>query len=136
MEIKEAIKQIVKSEKSFSFLSEIISENSVSENDSKVLKYYAKTKLKSLLDIAKLGNEFTYNDILSLLINLWFEWRSEWIRCNAINNYNMVFYGAADILCVIKAAYVSHLLSKIEPLIPNETLQKIHEIMVNIQYQT
>lgn len=136
MEIKQGIKQIIQEEKNFLFLNEIIQENKLNENDIKHLKYYAKTKLKSLLDISKTGNEFTNEDSLSLLINIWFEWRSEWIRYNAVNNYNMVVHGYAETLSVMKSAYISYLLSKIEPLIPAETLQKIHDIMVNIQYQT
>lgn len=135
IEYKNNLKELVKSEKELNFLNEILEENEVPEKEAKSLKYYARTKLKSILDIAKTGDEYKENEILSLIINLWFEWRSEWIRYNAINNYNMVFFGNADLSSVIKASYISHLIAKIEQFIPSETLQKINDIMVKIQFQ-
>ncbi len=135
MNIKVSLKTLIQNEKLFTFLNEIIKENELNEKDSKILKYYAKTKLKSLLDLIKTGEEFTEEDTINLLVNIWSEWRSEWIHYNAVNNYKMVFHGNADLLSVLKSSYISHLISKIEPLIPPETLQKIYEIMVSIQYQ-
>lgn len=114
----------------------MLKENEVSEKDSKALRYYARTKLKEILDIAKTGPELDEEETLSLLINLWFKWRSEWIHYNAVNNYNMVINGYAYIPSVLKSSYISHLIAKIETLIPEDTLEKIHEVMVNIQYQS
>lgn len=129
------LKQLVKQEKEFVFLEELLTENEIQDKEKLALKYYAKLKLKSILEIAKTGSELSDSETLSLLVNLWFEWRSEWIRYNAINNYNMVIHGTVDLTSVIKSSYVSYLISKIEDFIPEETLQKIHEIMVEQQYQ-
>jgi hypothetical protein len=137
LKIAKSLLEIVKSLKDLNYLTEIFEDfEELTDRDRKELKYYAKTKLKEMHELAKVLKTAEEEEATSSIINLWFEWRSEWIRYNAVNNFNMVEFGEANNMSVVKSGYVSFLISKIESLIPEEKLEKIHEIMVQVQYES
>ncbi len=136
MSISNALLKIVQDCKDLYYLEEMISEySSLSERDVKQLRYFAKVKLKGIEEVAKTLKDYTNEEALPSIVSLWFEWRSEWIRYNAVNNFNMMEYEKVDAKSVIQSAYVSYLIDKIEPLIPEEKLEKIQKIMVEVQYE-
>lgn len=71
------------------------------------LKYNTKQKVRALGAIISIHKDSEKEEIDSAIRNLWFELRSEWIRHNMINNYNMVMHGTADIVSVMQSAFIS-----------------------------
>ncbi|MCC5816440.1 MAG: hypothetical protein JJT78_16945 [Leptospira sp.] len=126
-----------KTNKDVPFLKEM-TENyeGLSERNIKELNYFSKMKLKGIQDLAKTLEDAETEEIESSISGLWFEFRSEWIRHNAVNNYNMVMKGDADPLSVVQSAVLSHLIGGIETWIPEDKLKKMMEIMVSVQYDT
>lgn len=98
------------------------------------LKYSTKVKTRALGAIIKMNKDSEPEEINSAIRNFWFELRSEWIRHNMINNYNMVTYGHADQVSVMQSAFVSGMIGELETLIPQSDLTQMEEIMVKIQY--
>lgn len=136
MDTSNFLLKIVHECKDLFYLEEMIKEHSsLSERDVKQLRYFAKVKLKGIEEVAKTLKDYTNEEALPSIVSFWFEWRSEWIRYNAVNNFNMIEYGKVCAKSVIQSTYVSYLIDKIEPLIPEEKLEKIQKIMVEVQYE-
>lgn len=126
-----------KKNKDVPFLQEMIdSYPGLTERNLKELKYFAKVKLKGMQDLGKTLEDADSEEIESSISGLWFEFRSQWIRHNAVNNYNMVMTGDADPLSVIQSAVLSHLIGVIEDWIPEDKLEKMMQIMVDVQYNS
>jgi hypothetical protein len=126
-----------KANKDLPNISEMISGYSgLTERNIKQLRYFCKTKLKGMQDLARTLDGAEEGEIESSLCGLWFEFRSEWIRHNAVNNYNMVMHGDADSLSIVQSAYLSFLIGATEEWIPESQLEKMKEIMVDVQYAT
>lgn len=126
-----------KKNKDVPFLQEMIDNyDGLTDRNIKELKYFAKMKLKGIQELAKTLKESDEDEVESSISGLWFEFRSQWIRHNAVNNYNMVMLGEADALSVVQSAVLSHYIGAIEEWIPEEKLSKMNEVMVNIQYQS
>lgn len=98
------------------------------------LKYNTKQKVRALGAIISIHKDSEKEEIDSAIRNLWFELRSEWIRHNMINNYNMVMHGTADIVSVMQSAFISGMIGELESFISEEELEKMNEIMVKVQY--
>jgi len=98
------------------------------------LKYNTKQKVRALGAIISIHKDSEKEEIDSAIRNLWFELRSEWIRHNMINNYNMVMHGNADIVSVMQSAFISGMIGELESFISEEELEKMNEIMVKVQY--
>jgi len=117
------------------FLPEMIeSYPSLTDRNKKEVKYFAKMKLKGLQELAKTLRGAEEDEIVSAISGVWFEFRAEWIRHNAVNNYNMFMYGEADPVFVLQSSILSHYIGGIERFIPEEKLEKMKEIMTNLQY--
>lgn len=124
-----------KANKNVAFLDEMIeSYPGVTERNKKEIKYYAKIKLKGIQELAKTLKFAEPVEVESAISTLWFEFRSQWIRHNAVNNYNMYMYGVADPLFVLQSSVLSYYIDGLEKFIPQEKLEKMNEIMVNLQY--
>lgn len=124
-----------KANKDVPFLAEMVDGYpGLTERNKKEIKYFAKLKIKGLMELAKTLKGAEEDEIDSGITGVWFEFRSQWIRHNAVNNYNMITHGEADPLFVLQSAVLSHYLAGIEEFIPEEKLTKMNEIMVNIQY--
>ncbi|WCL50095.1 hypothetical protein [Leptospira sp. GIMC2001] len=133
----EGLLQLCRNKKDLIELDEMIdSFPGLNERGIKQLKYFAKSKLKGIQDLANTLKDAGETEVDSAISGLWFEFRSEWIRHNAINNYNMVMHGDADSLSVLQSAYLSFLIGEIEILISEEQLDKMKEVMVSIQYNS
>lgn len=98
------------------------------------LKYNVKLKIRALGGIIMINRDSEIEEINSAIRNFWFELRSEWIRHNTINNYNMVMTGTADSVSVIQSAFISGMIGELEAFIPETELEKMNEIMVKVQY--
>lgn len=124
-----------KSQKDLAFLPEMVDDYpGLTDRNKKEVKYYAKMKLKGMLELAKTLKEADDQEIDSALTGIWFEFRSQWIRHNAVNNFNMFTYGTADPVFVLQSAILTYYLAGIETFIPEDKLAKMNEVMVNIQY--
>ncbi len=97
------------------------------------LKMYSRLKIRALGSIIKIHKESEEFEVNSAIVNFWFELRSEWIRCNTVNNYNMILTGTADDVSVVNSSFVAAMLEDIEKLISEEELSKINDIMVGVQ---
>ena len=98
------------------------------------LKYNTKLKNRALGAIISIHKDSDIDEINSAIRNFWFELRSEWIRHNMINNYNMVQNGTADIVSVLQSGFISGMIGDLEAFIPEAELEKMNEIMVKVQY--
>lgn len=98
------------------------------------LKYNTKQKVRALGAIISIHKDSDDEEINSAIRNFWFELRSEWIRHNTINNYNMVMHGTADSVSVMQSAFISGMIGELEAFIPENDLEKMNEIMVKVQY--
>jgi hypothetical protein len=98
------------------------------------LKYNTKLKNRALGAIISIHRDSELEEIHSAIRNFWFELRTEWIRHNMINNYNMVMHGTADIVSVMQSAFISGMIGELEAFIPEEELEKMNAIMVKVQY--
>lgn len=98
------------------------------------LKYNTKQKVRALGAIISINRESDEEEINSAIRNFWFELRSEWIRHNMVNNYNMVMHGTADSVSVMQSAFISGMIGELEAFIPENELEKMNEIMVKVQY--
>lgn len=98
------------------------------------LKYNTKMKNRALGAIISIHRDSELEEIHSAIRNFWFELRTEWIRHNMINNYNMVMHGEADIVSVMQSAFISGMIGELEAFIPEEELDKMNAIMVKVQY--
>jgi chromosome condensin MukBEF MukE localization factor len=97
------------------------------------LKCYSRMKIRALGSIIKIHKESDEFEVNAAIVNFWFELRSEWIRCNTVNNYTMIMTGTADDVSVVHSSFVAALLEDIEKLISEEELSKINDIMVSVQ---
>lgn len=98
------------------------------------LKYNTKLKNRALGAIISIYKDSELSEINSAIRNFWFELRSEWIRHNMVNNYNMVMHGTADIVSVLQSGFISGMIGELETFIPEAELEKMNEIMVKVQY--
>ncbi|HMV41146.1 MAG TPA: hypothetical protein PK079_09120 [Leptospiraceae bacterium] len=98
------------------------------------LKYNIKLKIRALGAIISINKDSDVEEVNLAIRNFWFELRSEWIRHNMINNYNMVMTGTADVVSVIQSAFISGMIGELENFIPENELEKMNEIMVKVQY--
>ena len=98
------------------------------------LKYNTKLKNRALGAIISIHKDSDIEEINSAIRNFWFELRSEWIRHNMINNYNMVMNGTADIVSVMQSGFISGMIGELEAFIPEAELEKMNAIMVKVQY--
>ena len=98
------------------------------------LKYNTKLKNRALGAIISIHKDSDIQEVNSAIRNFWFELRTEWIRHNMINNYNMVMNGTADLVSVMQSAFISGMIGELEVFIPEEELEKMHNIMVKVQY--
>lgn len=98
------------------------------------LKYNTKLKNRALGAILSIHRDSELEEIHSAIRNFWFELRTEWVRHNMINNYNMVMHGTADIVSVMQSAFISGMIGELEAFIPEEELEKMNAIMVKVQY--
>ena len=97
------------------------------------LKYNTKLKNRALGAIISIYKDSELSEINSAIRNFWFELRSEWIRHNMVNNYNMVMHGTADIVSVLQSGFISGMIGELETFIPEAELEKMNEIMVKEQ---
>ncbi len=126
---------ICKEEKDLPFLDEVLPDfPELVAKEIKQIRYYCKNRLKNIQDLAKAFKSSEDFEIEGAVINLWFEFRSEWIRYNSVNNYNMIFHGSASPMYMIQSSFISFLIGKIEKFIPLEKLEQIHQIMLKVQY--
>jgi hypothetical protein len=131
----EGLLDICKEEKDLPFLDEVLPDfPELVSKDIKQIRYYCKNKLKNIQELAKAFKQSEDFEIEGAVINLWFELRSEWIRYNSVNNYNMIFHGTANPMYIIQSSFVSFLIGKIEKYIPPEKLEQIQQIMLKVQY--
>ncbi len=91
-------------------------------------------KNRALGAIISIHRDSELEEIHYAIRNFWFELRTEWIRHNMINNYNMVMHGEADIVSVMQSAFISGMIGELEAFIPEEELDKMNAIMVKVQY--
>ena len=91
-------------------------------------------KNRALGAIISIHKDSDIEEINSAIRNFWFELRSEWIRHNMINNYNMVMNGTADIVSVMQSGFISGMIGELEAFIPEAELEKMNAIMVKVQY--
>lgn len=98
------------------------------------LKYNTKLKNRALGAIISIHRDSEAEEIDSAIRNFWFELRTEWVRHNMINNYNMVMHGTADIVSVMQSAFISGMIGELEAFISEEELEKMNAIMVKVQY--
>jgi hypothetical protein len=131
----EGLLDICKEEKDLPFLDEVLPDfPELVSKDIKQIRYYCKNKLKNIQELAKAFKQSEDFEIEGAVINLWFELRSEWIRYNSVNNYNMIFHGTANPMYIIQSSFISFLIGKIEKYIPPEKLEQIQQIMLKVQY--
>lgn len=97
------------------------------------LKCLSRLKIRALGSIIKIHKNSTDEEIKSATVNYWFELRAEWIRHNTVNNYNMVFNGTSDATSVILSSFISKLLEDIEKLLSVDELNRMNDIMVQVQ---
>jgi len=108
--------------------------NELTEKQILQIKYNTKLKNRALGAIISIHKDSDIEEINSAIRNFWFELRSEWIRHNMINNYNMVMNGTADIVSVMQSGFISGMIGELETFIPEAELEKMNEIMVKVQY--
>ena len=108
--------------------------NELTEKQILQIKYNTKLKNRALGAIISIHKDSDIEEINSAIRNFWFELRSEWIRHNMINNYNMVMNGTADIVSVMQSGFISGMIGELEIFIPEAELEKMNEIMVKVQY--
>jgi hypothetical protein len=94
----------------------------------------ANLKVRALGSIIKINKDSEEPEILSSICNFWIELRSEWVRLNTVNNYNLILNGEADDVNILLSAFISGMIESIEPLIPEAELNKMNEVMVQVQY--
>lgn len=118
-----------------SILTNLIQDNpELTEKQILQLKYNIKLKIRALGAIISINKDSDVEEVNLAIRNFWFELRSEWIRHNMINNYNMVMTGTADVVSVIQSAFISGMIGELENFIPENELEKMNEIMVKVQY--
>ena len=116
-------------------VSQLIEDNQdLTEKQILQLRYNTKVKIRALGHLIKIHRDSDIAEINSALRSFWFELRSEWVRHNMINNYNMVMNGTADQVSVMQSAFISGMIGEIENFIPESELDKMNEIMVKVQY--
>jgi len=98
------------------------------------LRYNTKLKTRGLGALIKIHKDSEAEEVKSAIRNFWFELRSEWVRHNMINNYNMVMHGNADQVSVMQSAFISGMIGELENFISEPDLEKMNEIMVKVQY--
>ncbi|MBL0266462.1 MAG: hypothetical protein IPQ05_22020 [Leptospiraceae bacterium] len=108
--------------------------NELTEKQILQIKYNTKLKNRALGAIISIHKDSDIEEINSAIRNFWFELRSEWIRHNMINNYNMVMNGTADIVSVMQSGFISGMIGELEAFIPEAELEKMNAIMVKVQY--
>lgn len=108
--------------------------NELTEKQILQIKYNTKLKNRALGAIISIHKDSDIEEINSAIRNFWFELRSEWIRHNMINNYNMVMNGTADIVSVMQSGFISGMIGELETFMPEAELEKMNEIMVKVQY--
>ncbi|MCB1178576.1 MAG: hypothetical protein KDK36_13405 [Leptospiraceae bacterium] len=129
------IKEICKTESNLAYFDSVFPDfPDLTPREIKQIKYFAKSKLKEIIDLLKTFKDAPEDEINSGIISIWIELRSEWIRYNAVNNYNMVINGVASSLSVLKSGFVSYLIGKIETYISEDKLEKLNDIMTKVQY--
>ncbi|MDX1960744.1 MAG: hypothetical protein SFU98_19385 [Leptospiraceae bacterium] len=127
--------EIYKQNNSVPTLKEILKDfPDLSERTVKQINYLAKMRIKGIQDLTDTLVDASKEEVDSAIMSLWFELRSEWMRYNAVNNYNMVMHGKADDMSVILSAFISNLIVQLEAMLEKEQIEEMHNIMVKVQY--